>query len=559
MSKKKITLEEAKKILDSDKIFYNGNDKFNFLHIGKYGSGVTLEIPQEWTINKRREPESPIKYISAKELTDGMNIDFDGQASFLLGKYRLSKNGRPVFELTEPTKAKDAFICVDWGGAFNSTRGQYNDYAKETGATFFIRKRSNGGGIGCDYWILPVDFVKDMESRDVSAILKDIERNEKERVADIDDYIQKEDLEIENSIKNRDRILEQIQPVIQNIQTFNSDFEYDAQPENFIYRETKYSSCETNRYTDDLVSKMTGLLNKKQSEKTARDTYIPMYKEMESVLSSLNISINYGNTLIRLTAPSSYFEYKSYEYSQDGYNSFISDVTQYQDKIAKEQEEVRRKAEELRRATDLKRRKENAKEIGYPEGFEFWNRLGGATNLGHAYVIESDGTIREPDYNDLRNNNHKHKYSDWKNLADGTQGYEQILPGEIIVTYKKDYTAVPYIFNVEWADNEITEAQLEVIFDELSSKASFANNSDGKEITDLKQWVTDAVKAKAIECKKQLNIENQSVDDAFAEEIASLAEEKSNATQKNEQARQLAQAYEQQFEVQTNQEVLGDD
>ena len=159
MSKKKVTLEEAKEILGSDKIFYNGNRKFNVVDSGKYHSGITIEIPQEWTIDKRRKPESPISYISAKELTDGMNIDFDGDASILLGRYRLSKNGRPVFELTEPTKARDTLIRVSWGGAFNRTRGQYEDYAKEVGASFFTRRSSNGGGAGNDYWILPVDFV----------------------------------------------------------------------------------------------------------------------------------------------------------------------------------------------------------------------------------------------------------------------------------------------------------------------------------------------------------------------------------------------------------------
>ena len=32
-------------------------------------------------------PKDPITYISAKELTDGMNIDFDGDATILLGRY----------------------------------------------------------------------------------------------------------------------------------------------------------------------------------------------------------------------------------------------------------------------------------------------------------------------------------------------------------------------------------------------------------------------------------------------------------------------------------------
>ena len=556
MSKKKVTLEEAKEILGSDKIFYNGNRKFNVVDSGKYHSGITIEIPQEWTIDKRRKPESPISYISAKELTDGMNIDFDGDASILLGRYRLSKNGRPVFELTEPTKARDTLIRVSWGGAFNRTRGQYEDYAKEVGASFFTRRSSNGGGAGNDYWILPVDFVRDMEPRDVSAILANIEHKENERVTEIDEYIEQEDLEIKNSTENRDRILGQIEPIIQSIQTFNPEFEYTAGTDSFTYKEKRYWSSKTRRYTDELTSEIAGLLEKAQNEKNARDTYMPMFKEMESTLNALGISLNYNNTNVTVKASTSYFSYKSYNYSQEGFNSFISDVTQYQEKLAQEQEEARRKAEELKKAAELKRRKDEAKEMGYPEEFEFWNRLGGATNLGHAYVIESDGTIREPDYNNLRNSNHRYKYSDWKNYADGTQGYVQILPGEIIVTYTKGYTAVPYIFDVEWADGEITEAQLEVICNELAGKATFAEDRKGQEITDVKQWVVSAVKAKAEECKKQLILKK---DNDFAEEIVGLAEEKATAQDINTQAAQLTQAYEEQLEAKSDQQSLEDD
>lgn len=556
MSKKKVTLEEAKEILGSDKIFYNGNRKFNVVDSGKYHSGITIEIPQEWTIDKRRKPESPISYISAKELTDGMNIDFDGDASILLGRYRLSKNGRPVFELTEPTKARDTLIRVSWGGAFNRTRGQYEDYAKEVGASFFTRRSSNGGGAGNDYWILPVDFVRDMEPRDVSAILANIEHKENERVTEIDEYIEQEDLEIKNSTENRDRILGQIEPIIQSIQTFNPEFEYTAGTDSFTYKEKRYWSSKTRRYTDELTSEIAGLLEKAQNEKNARDTYMPMFKEMESTLNALGISLNYNNTNVTVKASTSYFSYKSYNYSQEGFNSFISDVTQYQEKLAQEQEEARRKAEELKKAAELKRRKDEAKEMGYPEEFEFWNRLGGATNLGHAYVIESDGTIREPDYNNLRNSNHRYKYSDWKNYADGTQEYVQILPGEIIVTYTKGYTAVPYIFDVEWADGEITEAQLEVICNELAGKATFAEDRKGQEITDVKQWVVSAVKAKAEECKKQLILKK---DNDFAEEIVGLAEEKATAQDRNTQAAQLTQAYEEQLEAKSDQQSLEDD
>ena len=548
MSKKRLTLEEAKEILGTDKIFYNGIRKFNVVDTGKYNSGITIEIPQEWTIDKNRKPESPINYISAKELTDGMNVDFDGDASILLGRYRLSKNGRPVFELTEPTKATDSLIKISWGGAFNRTRGQRQDYAKEVGASFFTRRSSNGGGAGNDYWILPVNFVKDMQPRDVSKILANIEHKENERIAEIDEYIEQEDLEIKNSKENRDRILVQIEPIIQSIQTIKPDFEYTAGTDSFTYKDNSCWYSITRRYTDELTTEMAKLLEKAKNDKKARDTYTPLFQEMESTLSTLDISISYKDTYITLNTPTSYLGCHSYNYSQEGYNSLISDVTQYQEKLVKEQEETRRKAEKLKKAAEIKRKKDEAKEMGYPEIFEFWNRIGGTTNLGHAYVIESDGTIREPDYNDLKNRNHMYKIANWINRADGTQKYLQILPGEIIISYTKDYTEVPYIFNVEWADGEITESQLEVICSELAEKATFAEDRKGQKITDVKQWVIDAVKAKAEECKKQLTLNS---DKEFAENIVGLAEEKATARDRNTQAEQLAHAYEKQLKQQS--------
>ena len=343
---------------------------------------------------------------------------------------------------------------------------------------------------------------------------------------------------------------------MQKGQTFNSEFEYTAGTDSFTYKEKRFCSSKTRRYTDELTSEISGLLEKVKDEKNARDTYMPMFQEMESTLSTLGISLNYSDTNVTLNTTTSYFSFKSYSYSQEGFNSFIGDVTKYQEKLAQEQEEARIKAEELKRNAELKRRKDEAKEMGYPEKFEFWNRLGGATNLGHAYVIESDGTIREPDYNDLGNSNHRYKYSDWKNYADGTQGYEQILPGEIIVTYTKGYTAVPYVFDVEWADGEITEAQLEVISNELAEKSTFAEDREGQEITDVKKWVISAVKAKAEECKKQLTLKS---DKDFAEEILELAVKKATAEDRNAQAAQLTQAYEEQLGAKSNQQSLEDD
>ena len=42
MPKRKLKLEEAKEELGFDKMFYNGYNKFNIVHSGKYRSGITL-------------------------------------------------------------------------------------------------------------------------------------------------------------------------------------------------------------------------------------------------------------------------------------------------------------------------------------------------------------------------------------------------------------------------------------------------------------------------------------------------------------------------------------
>lgn len=546
MSKKLVELEEAKEVLKSDKVFYNGGNKFNYVDVGKYNSGITIEIPREWTIDKRRNLESPIKYICEKRITDGMNIDFDGNASFLLGKYRLSKNGRPVFEITPPTQAKDVMILVDWGGAFNSSRGQYEEYAKEVGATFFRRRSSNGGGAGCDYWILPVGFVKDMSSRDVSSILKDIEEEEQKRIKEIDEYLEQEELEKKKSRENREKILEKIIPIIEEIKKYKSDFEYEAKEESFKYKDSKDFSAYEKRYNEDLIVQLSELLEKEKEKKAAREKYKPMFQEMEKTIRTLGLSITYYDHHVSVNMHSGYNH--NYYYSHEGYVSFINDLTNYQEKIKEEEEKARIKAEELKREAELKIKKDDAKEKGYPENFEFRNRLSGATGISHAFVVERDGTIREPDYNNLNNYNHKYKYNDWKNNADGIQGYNQILPGELIFTYTKDYTAVPYIFDIEWADGEITEAQIDALYEKVEEMLDFACNVEFEEIKDFRNWIKSAVKSKIKECREQLHMAGEEKD-SLDKEIVELVEQKQKEKEKNGKANELMKDYINQQEV----------
>ena len=564
MAIKKITLEEAKEILGTDKIFYNGNNKFNVLRNGRYDCKMTIEIPQEWSLDKNKNPEDPIRYTKNNKLTDGMNIDFNGDAKFLLGKYRLSQKGRPVFELTKPTEAKDALIEVSWGGAFNSSRGQTKEYSNEVKPKHFERRTSGGGGLGSDFWVLPVGFVKDMPDRDVSPILKEIENEENERIQNNEDYIIAKDLEIKNSINNKERVLIELKPIIEKIKEINPDFEYTSEESYFTYKISPSYYRESYRYSDEVIIKLNDILENEINIKKERDKYISSYKELENTLNDLDFSIEYGKKEISIKGINNYFQYKHYKYSQDDVNNLITDILEYQDKQAKEQAEIKRKAEELKRISELKIKKENAQKNNYPESFQFANRLSGAANLSHAYVVEQDGTIREPDENYLRNSNHKLSYSDWKNNADGIQEYMQILPGEIIVSYKKSCRKEPYKLNVEWADNKITEPQLDVLLDEMKYMADFSETIDGKEITDLEKWLKNASINKCKECRKTLKPDENYIepeiddDEKFAEEICKYATEKNKEEDKNNQACKLTDDYINQLKKQMNGQSVGD-
>lgn len=261
MSKVKVDLETAKKILNTDKVFLNGKNKFNVFDGGKYNSGFTIVIPQEWDLNVDEKPENPINYKECKELTDGMNVDFDGEASILLGKYRKSQNGKPVFEITEPIDAKDTLISVSWGGSFNHTQGQSGEYAKEVGAKAFVRCSSNGGGLGTDYWVLPVGFVKDMGKRDVSSILEKLQKEKEENIARIDNIIEEKRRAIKESREDKDRIINDTSALVDEIREYTPDFKFDTQEDYVVCNGTKML------YNDSVISELDSILKKEKEIK----------------------------------------------------------------------------------------------------------------------------------------------------------------------------------------------------------------------------------------------------------------------------------------------------
>ena len=90
--KKEISLEDAKKSLQSDKVFINYNgDKFTMPQYGKYQPDITFEFSTKFMVGNTEDQNiSDLKFRPFKKYTDGMNMDFDGDPDVLFGNFRTS-------------------------------------------------------------------------------------------------------------------------------------------------------------------------------------------------------------------------------------------------------------------------------------------------------------------------------------------------------------------------------------------------------------------------------------------------------------------------------------
>ncbi len=90
-----------------------------------------------------------------------------------------------------------------------------------------------------------------------------------------------------------------------------------------------------------------------------------------------------------------------------------------------------------------------------PSNVEIWKRRGGRTNAGDGWVIQVDGSFRQRDKIDCP----RPRYSE-----EGTQVWNQILPGEVVLKWKKHSSSAEHELEVIHFPKEgLTESQLERI------------------------------------------------------------------------------------------------
>jgi len=138
-------------------VFENINAGKMFLNrmYGKYNPQMTM-------VSKEYLDSEVISKFNVSFEPASVGIEMDGRVSYAyLGDYRVNAKGTKIFELS--LKGKDLFVCLDWGGCFNDSRGSHN--VKD--AKYVFRASSNGGGSGCTFFVLPLDYKQDISEDEI--------------------------------------------------------------------------------------------------------------------------------------------------------------------------------------------------------------------------------------------------------------------------------------------------------------------------------------------------------------------------------------------------------
>lgn len=407
--KKTMTIVEAREMFGET--CYETETGFLVNIFGKYCPNITFVVDKEVELDANGKPINPLHYSSDREVTDSMNMDFDGDAEFMFGDFWCSKKGGVCFRPKNPKFAKDLLVRVSWGGCFNSHRGTYSDEANAIeGIKYFRRASSNGGGAGNDFWIVPVGFF---------------------RVLHID--------EVDGETKV----------------DHTAEFERRAK----AYREKHTKLQRETSESNDKAYK--AKLAAEEESRQAKAEFEPKFLALEARFVEIGWHMETTSSeKAKVFEPyERYWNYHTYHeeskhefaYSEDGLKSCIA-------MLESKETEIREKREAEEAAERLKKAQEEAKALGLPSNVSLWHHSG-ATNAGEAWVITPKGMDRECDSVDTSvfgSNSKKYHQS-----YEGDHVWDQIMPGELVIYWSHAYTAAPHEFQVIYRPETLTEAQLE--------------------------------------------------------------------------------------------------
>ena len=154
--KKIINIIEMRQLLKSEQVIETQNC-FVYRKREKYFPSITFVLDKEMYSDAFGYIVNPLDYRKAVPAIQEMGYDFHGTPEFLFGKFWVSEKHGNCFRVQDPQDASHLLIRVDWGGAFNRTRGITREDAKwqaKNKLVHFEKRSSNGGGAGNDFWVI---------------------------------------------------------------------------------------------------------------------------------------------------------------------------------------------------------------------------------------------------------------------------------------------------------------------------------------------------------------------------------------------------------------------
>lgn len=209
-----------------------------------------------------------------------------------------------------------------------------------------------------------------------------------------------------------------------------------------LYNQETLQQLEHNISEKEGLYDLEGTIKKKMSLKDD-----DREKSLNERLADLNYEVSYDKTALCIKREDE--GVKRYDYSDKTIFLVNQFVTQKENELCKEKEKERLQKE-------VEQKKDQAIALGLPSNIKIWHRSGVGTNCGEGWIIREDGSFREHDKFDP-----KKAYS-----RDGYKYWEQVLPGEVVLSWEKGSAASEHEFKVIYMPEEgLTESQRKQILE----------------------------------------------------------------------------------------------
>ncbi len=466
---KTLELAEIKKIYGET--CFETETSYGINAYGKYNPRITFIVPKQFNLDKNGEPINPIKYHNDSEMTDGMNIEWDGDVDYLYGDFWKSKKGTSCFRPKDPLVANNIMFRVNWGGAFNHNRGMRGSKSIND-AVYYNRASSNGGGVGYDYCIFPIGYSNEIRDEEIDGVVIDSDNLENRKVfvnekskhfREKHSRAMREEIELasielhkklaaeELSRQSKEDYIPRLSLIEDKLANFahyyacNTGIKYGD--EYFEYANKKYLYNQKDvTAIEDLVSEKEAMELKSGIQKALRSEYENKITEIYGDrIERTGLELKFQDSLFAVILSE---EIRWLKYSDESLDFLSKKIKEREDKLAIEKLVREKEAEYQKKAKE-------AKELGLPSDINIWHRTGGLTGCSSGWVIGQEGADRECDRNLNENDNRYKRYSD------GYEVWDQILQGELVIKWTKDFTAAPHVCEVVYQPDEISEAQLE--------------------------------------------------------------------------------------------------